>query len=144
MKFLTFCCVIFAKSSASPIMADLTFFPLPSVRLSLCLSLVVGFFFLPWVLLLWLLVDFHGLWWWLFLLLLVGCEVQVYLEGLEVGFVWFWMGFEVYESGGLWVSCGSGTVVVAVIWWLWWWLLSGCGFFYFYFLFFFLFFLFFI
>ena len=66
-------------------------------------------------LLLWLLVDFHGLWWWLFLLLLVGCEVQVYLEGLEVGFVWFGMGFEVCESGGLWVSCGSGTVVVVVI-----------------------------
>ena len=41
----------------------------------------------PWtalVLLLWLLVDFHGLWWWLFLLLLVGYEVQVYLEGLEI------------------------------------------------------------
>ena len=48
---------------------------------------VVIFVWLPWVLLLWLLVDFHGLWGWLFLLLPIGCEVQVYLEGLEVTFV---------------------------------------------------------
>ena len=55
---------------------------------------------------------------------------------LSCGFVWFGMGFEVCECGGLWVSCGSGIVVVMAIWWLWWWLLgSGGGYFLGYFLF---------
>ena len=37
------------------------------------------------------------------------------------------MSFEVCECGGLWVSCGSGTVVVVAIWWLCWLLLGSCG-----------------
>ena len=42
------------------------------------------------------------------------------MVGFVFGLVLFGMSFEVCECGGLWVSCGSGIVVVAAIWWLWW------------------------
>ena len=45
---------------------------------------------------------------------------QPAMVGFAFRFVWFRMGFEVWEWGGLWVSYGSGTMVVAAIWWLWW------------------------
>ena len=37
------------------------------------------------------------------------------MVGFAFGFVWFVMGFEVCGCGGLWVTCGSGTVVVVAI-----------------------------